>query len=118
METKNQLLKSKNIKSNKDFQHSLLLTIRKYNKEIQEKRKEMDYVFKIKKANEKKLNNLFYNLDYNNPRNKNIQTEIRILQKDIIAAKKIITQMLDEEAEIWKKIKCCEAEVSQILKIN
>ena len=39
METKNQLLESKNIKSNKDFQQNLLITIKKYNEEIQEKRK-------------------------------------------------------------------------------
>ena len=87
-------------------------------KKYKKKEKKMDFVFKIKKADEKKLNNLFINLNYDDPKNKNIQTEIRILQKDIIAAKKIITQMLDEEAEIWKKIKYCESEVSQILKIN
>ena len=34
---------------------------------------------------------------------KKIQTEIRILQKDIIAAKKIITQMLMKKLKFGKK---------------
>ena len=111
-------MESKKIPQHKDLQLKLLLTIKKCEEEIQEKRKKLEFLFKIKEADEKKLNNLYKHCQYNNPKYQQIQTEIRMLQKDVIAAKKIITQMLDEEAEIWNKIKCCKSEISEIIKID
>lgn len=103
---------------NKDLQLKLMVTIKKYNAKIQEKRKTIEFLFKIKEADQKKLNNLYKDCHKDNPKYQQILTEIRMLQKDIIATKKIIAQMLDEEAEIWKKITCCKIERSKIIKID
>ena len=87
-------------------------------KKYKNTRKQIKLMFELKKANEKKINSL--NMAYYpaNPKYQKVQKEIRILQKDIIAAKKGITQMLDEEAEIWKEIRRCKSELSQIIKVE
>ena len=103
-----------------DFQKLLQLKIRKCNKHLQHKRKIIMALEKMKHNDELELCGLedHHHLHPDDPKYQELEQDKYILQENCNNAEKAIKQVVDEEKKLVKELRSCEAELSQLIKID